>query len=329
MESITIMSLNVAANTVTFGGLAHLLRDSKPDIIGLQEVACSEDQLQDFVARYHYSATVSLEHRDTKPLGVAVLWKTDLDVTQVNVVEEGRCIEVIFDVFRFFTVYPPPGQKAALWRREFFSQTLLAALSRNVDKLPIIAGDFNCVLAATDIEGGNLVGRGCPALVDLLLGFRLLDAWRLLHPRQADFTWRRPGSRASRLDRIYVPRAWSGLIEEVEHLASLSDHDAVLLTLRLPPGLPPRPGRRPQGAPGGGFWKMNVKILDDQDFWINFGLLWPMLLEVKDDFVDVVDWWDTEVKPSIKTFCIDYSIARSQNRKGTISSLYVWLARAL
>ena len=188
---------------------------------------------------------------------------------------------------------------------------------------PTLVGDFNCVVRACDVEG-DVGHRRSEDLNDLVRGLGLVDAWRERNVGVRDYTWRRQGCGASRLDRVYLPLEVFGNLVEVEHVASLSDHDAVMWKVKLS-----RDGEGGQG-PGVGRsqlpWKMNTAILAEQDFWENFGELWEMLQGVRGNFGEVIDWWEEEVKPSVKELCVAYSSLRSRAREATRDYLYGTLA---
>ena len=97
----------------------------------------------------------------------------------------------------------------------------------------MLGGDFNCILSAQDTER-NFNDKKCPALSDLVTGFNYSDAFRLVKPNCQEFTFYRPNSAASRLDRFYVPQFLVPHVQQVSHHASLVDHHYVVAELELP-----------------------------------------------------------------------------------------------
>ena len=68
----------------------------------------------------------------------------------------------------------------------------------------ICGGDWNCIVDKIDVEGGKgFAQKRCPSLVDLLKSARLIDSFRLLHANKQEYTFYRPGSAPSLLDRFH------------------------------------------------------------------------------------------------------------------------------
>ena len=111
-----------------------------------------------------------------------------------------------------------------------------------------MGGDFNCVEKKIDIEGGvGFSQKLCPAFNDLRKFTGLCDAFRNEHPRKEEYTFYRPGSAPSRLDRSYIPGGLLDNLLNVCHVSSLSDHCGVKMTRNLQVDLlspPPRSCRR-------------------------------------------------------------------------------------
>ena len=76
----------------------------------------------------------------------------------------------------------------------FFIEALLRNLSHR-DNLPILLGDFNCILHRSDTTA-NFEAKNCPALSDLIRLFNYTDVHQLLKPHSlGDWTYSRPGLR--------------------------------------------------------------------------------------------------------------------------------------
>ena len=124
---------------------------------------------------------------------------------------------------------------------------------------------------------------------------------------------------ASRLDRWYIQECLISKVAFVDHIASLSDHCAVRLDLNL------EICRSSFNVSNNSqtYWKLNARILKDEDFLPNFSTFWLSLQTLKAEHSDIADWWDAVVKPRIRKFYILFSRQRSQKRK---SSRKFWLA---
>ena len=106
---------------------------------------------------------------------------------------------------------------------------------------------------------------------ELMSTFKFCDAWRACHPGVKEFTWRRTnGSQGSRIDMIWLPEHYLGLVRKIEISPFLrSDHQCVYLKITFPWGVERGPGR----------WQFNISLLQNEafctgvhDFWCNWHL---------------------------------------------------------
>ena len=127
----------------------------------------------------------------------------------------------------------------------------------------------------------------------------LHDIFRHLHPRTKEFTFFRTNCAPSRLDRFYLSHEYIKEVNLIEHVASLSDHCGVLLEMRF------RNVVLPKIKSGSlTYWKLNTRILKDEDFLENFAALWEFLKLKQNNFTDKADWWNEVAKPNIKEFLL-------------------------
>ena len=105
----------------------------------------------------------------------------------------------------------------------------------------------------------------------------------------------------------------------VSHVATLSDHFAVKMTVNIPV-VQLNKGRRRST-----YWKLNNAILEEESFMESFKLFWNSISSKMSEFPDVADWWDLLAKPSIKDFCISFSILRKQRRNSNKKFLLSYL----
>ena len=96
----------------------------------------------------------------------------------------------------------------------------------------LLLGDFNCIIEERDAET-NTQRKLEPSLEVLTREFNLVDVWRERNPNKVEYTWGRPGSGSSRLDRGYLSRELLVGVTQVEHLVSTSDHKAVWLEMEV------------------------------------------------------------------------------------------------
>ena len=204
MAPLKIITLNVA-NSLVLGGLLSIIRVENPDIVLLQELTLTSGQLKLYVAKFGYSAEANTDLMDITKLGTGIIWKTELPVSEVTSVIECRGQLAKLGPYNLLNLYAPSGGNNKTARRNFFGQDVFHLIrGLGSSPYPILAGDFNCVLSAKDTER-NFGDKKCPALQDLVSGFNLSDAFRVVKPDVSEFTFHRPNCAASRLDRFYIP----------------------------------------------------------------------------------------------------------------------------
>jgi len=190
---------------------------------------------------------------------------------------------------------------------------------RNI--LPIIMGDFNCIINACDTTE-NYVQKQCIPLKDLVNLFKYKDSFNHVNPGIQEYTYHRRGVAPSRLDRAYIPEHLVGELEEAYHQATLSDHRAIVVKLKRIYSPPIQRKESP-------YWKLNVSILNHRDFIPGFVNVWGKLLTQEISFPSTDIWWETLVKPELKRFLIQFSSMRSKERRSQKSFLFAGLDKEL
>ncbi len=171
----------------------------------------------------------------------------------------------------------------------------------------IIGGDFNCVsdpgLDSKNAAANHQGTRGSPELLRTVKQLGLVDVWRVQHPTLKRFTWHSgDGTRATRIDRIYLSRELSvGSNSEITAFP-LSDHDMVTTKIR----------HTIQKA-GRGFWRCNTQYLENDSFKEVIANTWANWVTQKNNFDNILDWWD-EGKNNIKRAVISFSADASRKR---------------
>ena len=325
MESpINFLSLNVGMSA-TLAGLPSLITANSLDIIFLQEVRLTSEQVNLLLGNIGYQASVNIDFNNPFKPGTAIVWKKSLPVINVNTLVLCRAQVATLGSYMLLNIYAPSGSDKKHDRNVFFGQDIFTALGFNHNPTWVIGGDFNCVLQSVDIEGGVGFGQKfCPALKDLVRTSSLSDVFRVKYPRDEEFTFFRAGKAPSRLDRIYISSGLVDFVDAVSHEASLSDHCGIRMTLRLNIEhiFIPKTQRRT-------YWKLNNSILEEEDFLSSFILFWRRILKSKNLFTDVAEWWDKFAKPEIKNFCIGYSVNRKVQRNQTKQFLLSYLKLVL
>ena len=92
-----------------------------------------------------------------------------------------------------------------------------------------------------------------------------------------------------------------------------SDHCAVALSVAVPLVLTRSPG----------VWKLNVSVLEEEDYVSLISFFWASWREKKSDFVTVMDWWEV-AKSKIKALTVTYckkGAARLRSRRDLLVRL--------
>ncbi|KAI8521374.1 hypothetical protein Bbelb_011280 [Branchiostoma belcheri] len=231
--------------------------------------------------------------------GVGILLSSRWSLRASNVDTEGRVASVLvsdgLSTYNIVNVYAP----CSAGERQAFFATIHQYMFPNATL--VLAGDFNCVLdpardrssaSATTAGSGTQDVRELRSLIDDL---EVIDAWRVEHPSEIEYTWRSPSnSTRSRLDRIYVP---DGLdFRSVIVPCTFSDHDAVAVSTK-----PPVTVRKGQGI-----WKCNTTVLSDPVFAVKFKAQYPGWQKQKGEHQSLRDWWD-HMKQQAKDLLIECS----------------------
>lgn len=240
-------------------GFVSTLEEFKPDVVGLQEVRASEDQipedvqsLRDYLFQYYFAA----EKKGYS--GVGILSKTEPDnvLCGMGVKEfdcEGRTMAAIFPKFIYCSTYFPNSQdkgRRIQYKLDFceaLNSWLLSLSKKHPDKAVILAGDFNIAHEEIDLarpdDNHNTAGflPGERAWLSKFLSSGWTDTFRSLHPEAIKYSWwsARTNARARnvgwRIDYHTLYNTDSKKIKKAEIYDQVfgSDHCPVSLTLDL------------------------------------------------------------------------------------------------
>ena len=219
--------------------------------------------------------------------GVAILFRPIFQVKNVHRDDCGRLIVVEFSGnnfdFQVMCLYAPNSRNEG---RQFFE-----SLYQSVDPdIPIVmCGDFNAMVDPhVDRFGCNPVSpwanNWASTHRQLMSTFELCDAWRACHPHVKTFTWRRTnGSQDLRIDMIWLPVRYLGLVRQIEISPYLrSDHQCMYLEINFPWGVEQGPGQ----------WKFNVSLLQREAFCTGVEELWCKWRREKGGFSLLSNWYE-------------------------------------
>lgn len=262
-----ILSWNVnGIRAAIRNGLLQVLAEHQPDLVCLQEIKISADDLASVAIQftdYHLDASHA---RKAGYSGVALLSRkssnskpplvcTQLDSPASLFSDEGRILIAKFKDFTLYNLYFPSGtsgEERQTLKYEFLELLLahLAALPVAERSRLVVCGDFNICHQPIDIhhpreaERRRLTGF-LPeerAWMDRFVALGFVDSYRHLHPNTAEhYSWwtYRAGARKKnlgwRIDYQFVASALAPRIKRAELLTTTlgSDHCPTLLEIDL------------------------------------------------------------------------------------------------
>lgn len=201
-------------------------------------------------------------------------------------------------------------------RQKFFKESLPRHTKgmRHV----ILGGDFNCItdpgLDSKNTSANHQGTRGSFELLRTIKQHGLVDGWRGQNPQKKRFTWHSgDGTKATRIDRIYLSRELSaGSCNEITAFP-LSDHDLVKTKIQT----------QIQNA-GRGFWKLNNSFLEEENFKGMVKGVWEEWGNHKQDYENPLEWWDegkTQIKRAVISFSAEAARKRNSEYKGALMEL--------
>ena len=305
--AVQIISLNINGirNSDRRAGLLQWLRSLAvvPDVVCLQEAHCVSDvECQSWFRSSGFQSVVSPGSQ--KSCGCIILFRPSLSLVDFSSDDAGRFVSCEFCLqdksFRVVSLYAPNRNPA---RDEFFEQ-----VSSWVDpSVPtILCGDFNTVfdrsLDRAGSDASDTSRESSSTLSHLFDVCCVIDTWRYFHPSSSGFTWMSSdGSVSSRIDLIGCPYVWVPSVSSCDILpCPYSDHRAVLLRVTVPDVVPPGPG----------LWKLNISVLEDEDYVRQVGEFWSNWRGQRSRFPSLGKWWE-EGKSRIKGLSVRYCCSKS------------------
>ena len=287
----------------------NYLKNFNADIICIQETHGSNQGTTDRWTN-EWEGQAFWSHGTHKSRGTAILIKPNLNttITKATTDNEGRVVSIILKYEDFETnlisIYAPTDDTER--RRFFLSLQQYPTATEHV----IVAGDFNCVGDLNlDKDGGNPL-RGLAGNAELeqwSTSLKLVDIWRINNPNTKEYTWHNTThSIRTRIDKILIHESITDMAQSTIEACPYSDHDAVVLSLRL----------LTENSRGPGTWKMNVTILKDKRYNHEVSSFLKYWTTQEENYEDPATWWDN-LKENIKRITIKNTVRKTRERKAT------------
>lgn len=270
MDSLNCITLNVRGlrNKKKRECLFAYLENKNIDIACIQETYCTADFQNVFSLNWkgkiYHSYTTSVHSR-----GVCILIsdKVDFKLIDIHCDRDGRKLMVNIQIddnyFTVMSIYcPNKGNERSAFLKQLVKWTSDKCISR---ESMICGGDFNCTLDKVDRKNKNNCDQSSKFLKKFMSNFDLYDVWRKTHSNKIAFTFIDPSGRGydSRIDYLFISES----IFRHSHLcyiipAPVPDHNAVFLKVSFH-----------ENKRGPGYWKMNVSVLEDENYVSGINLL--------------------------------------------------------
>ena len=241
------------------------LNKKQADIIYLQETYSSqgcENQWQK-----EWGGNIYFSHGTNHSRGVATLFRKgfDCEVKSSESGDQGRwiCIDVLHNEKRLLliNIYAPNTINEQICLYKQIKHIMSDKLCQESDSSLFLGGDFIVICnSELDKRGGLKEARTrvINIIEDIKTQYNLCDVWRIKHPRQRRYTWKRSNPFIQcRLDYWLITEENVDHTKNTEIIPSIkSDHCAVTLEFR----------EVETRVRGRGYWKINSSILDEEEY---------------------------------------------------------------
>ena len=187
--NLKVFSLNTGMSD-NLGGLLNFIINHDLDIIFLQEIRMTNEQILSKVSHLGYLVEVNVNEEDLSKPGTAIVWRSSVVIGNFGVLVQNRCQFAFLGPHLLINVYAPSGSDKTRERNELFGVNMFQFMSLHASSLFICGGDFNSILSANDVENGQgFHQKFSHSLSDLVKANSLTDAFRHLNPAALEFTF--------------------------------------------------------------------------------------------------------------------------------------------
>ena len=299
--------------------IEDFVKQNKIDIVNLQEINIENDTFSE--CKYITSSFNLLVNNSQNKYGTACLVRNEYQVENINMDKEGRIIIFEMGGMTCGNVYIQSGTDAlARGKRENCFSEVIPQLLINHRQQGYVGGDFNSIIQKEDATH-NPESKLSPSLKRLVSVFKWKDSFRTLYPQAREFSryynHDRTGFGGSRIDRCYH---WGAItiVETKYSSLAFSDHLAMIVTLSMPDQMAKMTS--PKSRP---FFRTSPEVVVDNIFRKNLSNSMTVWLDIKNQGVDVLLWWEKLVKPGIKKLALERGKELKKERRSHLNLLLV------
>ncbi|XP_057553124.1 protein O-mannose kinase isoform X2 [Hippopotamus amphibius kiboko] len=166
-----------------------------------------------------------------------------------------------------------------------YVRQMLTTVKEEIDRNTIIVGDFNTPLTPMDRSSTRKINKETQALNDTINQLDLIDIYRTLHPKTADYTFFSSAHGTfSRIDHILGHKSSLGKFKKIEIISSIfADHSAMRLEINY----------RKKTVKSINTWRLNNTLLNNQEITEEIKEEIKKYLETKDkENTMIQNLWD-------------------------------------
>ena len=127
-SKIRILSLNIGLKS-DLAGLLTLISVHRLDLILLQEVRMTDEQINQQLGTHGFTGMVNVDAEDPQKPGTALAWRSTLPIKQVSTVVPCRVQHARLGSYSILNIYAPSGSDRKVERVFFFSREAFQAFS--------------------------------------------------------------------------------------------------------------------------------------------------------------------------------------------------------
>ena len=188
VTSFKLISQNIASSK-RVERIQDIVKSECPDLLFLQEVTLKTAELKAALQGTMYSGQCNIDIANPSSPGTATVWRTDLPTPQVTDLVTCQLQAVQIGLQTFLNVYAPSGSLNRRARASLFHQDMFPYLLQNQQGLlPVLSGDWNCLLSARDTTA-NFREKFSKELDQIIKVFKYSDSFCKVHPLKEDFTF--------------------------------------------------------------------------------------------------------------------------------------------